>query len=162
MVTIRSSLPIRTVFRRPTIRPDVSYRENAADWRPLGVLCALWTIGVILDGILGSVHWWGWLLGLLGIGGVFGVASYARQQFANVVLDRIALRVGHESIPLSTVDTSYFDEDDGGPPAGARILGGALSVPKGRSALPIRLNDGEVVLAPCKDPDGLRAALQGR
>lgn len=138
------------------------YRENSADWRPLWMLCALWTIGVVVDGILGSVHWWGWLIALLAIGGVLGVVGYAKSRFSSVVVDHVALRIGQESVPLSTVDVSYFDEDSGGPPAGARILGGAWSVPKGRSALPLRLTDGTVVLAPCRDPERLREALQGR
>lgn len=140
----------------------MTYRENAATWRPLAIVCALWIIGVVVDGILGRVHWWGWVIALLAVGGVVGVVSIAKQRFSAVAVDGTTLRVGHESLPLSTVDSSYFGTDSSGPPAGARILGGAWSVPKGRSALPIRLHDGTVVLAPCKDPVALRTALARR
>ncbi|HVX44056.1 MAG TPA: hypothetical protein VHC49_09215 [Mycobacteriales bacterium] len=155
-------VPFHRIVPEATINPDVVYRENSAGWRPFWILCAMWTLGVIVDGILGSVHWWGWLLALLAVGGVFGVVAYAKARFSAVLVDRAALRIGQEIVPLSTVDVTYFAEDSGGPPAGARILGGAWSIPKGRSALPVRLIDGTVVLAPCRDPEGLRAALQNR
>jgi hypothetical protein len=138
----------------------VTYRESAVSWRPVITFCALWIVGVIVDDLIGSIHWVGWLLAFLAIGGVLAVVAVARQRFAAVVVDRETLRVGQESIVLSTVDVEYFDQDAGGPPAGARILGGSWSVPKERSALPIRLMDGTVVLAPCQDPEQLRGALQ--
>lgn len=46
--------------------------------------------------------------------------------------------------------------------AGAQVLGGGWSVPKGRAALPLRRTDGASLLVPTRDPDSLRRALLAR
>ena len=43
--------------------------------------------------------------------------------------------------------------------AGAPVLGGGWSLPRGRSGLPLRTTDGRTVLVPTRDPVALRAAL---
>jgi hypothetical protein len=141
---------------------DARYSERAASWRPLGAVIGLGLLGFVVDLALPGhhPHTLGWALALLAIGGVVGIAAFARMQFGSVTVTDTRLRVGRETIPVSTVDILYFEDDEaGGPPVGARILGGGMAVPKGRSAMPIRLVDGTVVVVPCRDPDKLRAAL---
>jgi hypothetical protein len=43
--------------------------------------------------------------------------------------------------------------------AGAPVLGGGWSLPRGRSGLPLRTTDGRTVLVPTRDPAALAAAL---
>lgn len=62
---------------------------------------------------------------------------------------------GREALPLSQIK----EIDDVGTPVGARVLGGGWTVPRKYDELPIRLDDGTVVLAWAKDVDSLRDAL---
>ncbi|TFV53872.1 hypothetical protein E4P41_20690, partial [Geodermatophilus sp. DF01-2] len=48
-----------------------------------------------------------------------------------------------------------------GADAGAPVLGGGWSMPRGRAGLPLRLVDGRTVLVPTRDPAALSAALLG-
>jgi hypothetical protein len=43
--------------------------------------------------------------------------------------------------------------------AGAPVLGGGWSVPKGRTGLPLKLADGRTVLVPTRDPAALSTAI---
>ncbi len=141
---------------------EIRYTERGASWRPLGVVVLLCLVGVLVDAFLPgrTVHLLGWVLAFVAVAGVIGIASYARMQFGTVTVTATTLRVGREALPLSTVDYSYLADDEaGGPPVGARILGGGMAVPKGRLPMPLRLTDGTVVLVPCRDPAALRAAL---
>ncbi|HEX3816464.1 MAG TPA: DUF3093 family protein [Mycobacteriales bacterium] len=141
---------------------DARYAERAASWRPVGAVVGLCLLGFIVDLALPGhhAHTLGWALALLAIGGVVAIAAFARMQFGSVTVTDTRLRVGRETIPLSTVDISYFEDDEaGGPPVGARILGGGMAVPKGRSAMPVRLVDGTVIVVPCRHPDRLRDSL---
>ena len=141
---------------------EIRYVERAVSWRPLGVVVALCVVGFVVDLALPGhqAHPLAWTLALLAIGGVVGIGMYARAQFGSLSISGTTLRVGRESIPLSTVDASYLLADDtGGAPVGARVIGGGWSVPKGRIGLPVRLIDGTVVLVPCRDGSAVRAAL---
>jgi hypothetical protein len=143
------------------IDEDLRYSERAVSWRPLWVVVGLILVGFCLDVALpGGNHLLAWALGFVAIVGVVGIGMYARAQFGSLSVSALRLRVGRESVPLSTVDLPYLrDSEVGGPPVGARVLGGGWSVPKGREALPIRLTDGAVVLVPCRDPEAVRTAL---
>jgi hypothetical protein len=146
------------------IDESVRYVERAGSWRPVGAVAALCVVGYLVDLSLPGhrSHPLAWALALVGVGGVVGIGMYARAQFGSLTISDTTLRVGRESVPLSTVDADYLrDEDAGGPPVGARVLGGGWSVPRGRVALPVRLTDGTVVLVPCRDGAAVRAALLG-
>jgi hypothetical protein len=76
--------------------------------------------------------------------------------------EEAALTVGRERVPLADVDLAHLREvRDGaaGVDAGAPVLGGGWSVPKGRTGLPLRLADGRTVLVPTRDPAALTGAL---
>ncbi len=51
---------------------------------------------------------------------------------------------------------------ESGVDAGAPLLGGGWSLPKGRTGLPLRLTDGRTVLVPTRDPAALRTAVLDR
>lgn len=138
------------------------YREAGASWRPVALVALLCVAGFLVDGELLGHSWqvFDWLIAFLAVGGVVAVAIYAKQRFATVILRDDELQVGVEVVPLSKVDVTYFDADGGGPPTGARVVGGAWSVPRGREPLPVRLTDGTVVIVPCRDPEALRTAIR--
>jgi hypothetical protein len=67
--------------------------------------------------------------------------------------------VGRERIARSDIDADHLRAVDSGVDAGASVLGGGWSIPKGRTGLPLKLADGRTVLVPTRDPAALRAAL---
>jgi hypothetical protein len=66
-----------------------------------------------------------------------------------------ALIQGPESLAVARIA-----EVGGEEPTGARVLGGAWTVPRRLTGVPVRLDDGDTVLAWARDGAGLRAALQ--
>jgi hypothetical protein len=73
-----------------------------------------------------------------------------------------ALTVGRERVPLADVDRAHLvavAEGTAGVDAGAPVLGGAWSLPRGRAGLPLRLTDGRTVLVPTRAPEALGDAL---
>jgi hypothetical protein len=73
-----------------------------------------------------------------------------------------ALSVGRERVPLADVDAAHLRavrEGTAGVDAGAPVLGGGWSVPRGRTGLPLRTTDGRTVLVPTRDPAALSGAL---
>jgi hypothetical protein len=73
-----------------------------------------------------------------------------------------ALTVGRERVPLADVDAAHLRavaEGTAGVDAGAPVLGGGWSLPRGRSGLPLRTTDGRTVLVPTRDPAALSRAL---
>jgi hypothetical protein len=73
-----------------------------------------------------------------------------------------ALSVGPEQVALAEVDTAHLRsvrDGTAGVDAGAPVLGGGWSLPRGRTGLPLRLTDGRTVLVPTRDPAALVTAL---
>jgi hypothetical protein len=70
--------------------------------------------------------------------------------------------VGRERVARSDIDAEHLAGVDSGVDAGAPVLGGGWSIPRGRTGLPLRLSDGRTVLVPTRDPAALRAALLAR
>jgi hypothetical protein len=73
-----------------------------------------------------------------------------------------ALTVGRERVLLADVDAAHLravTEGTAGVDAGASVLGGAGTLPRGRSGLPLRTTDGRTVLVPTRDPAALSTAL---
>lgn len=152
---------------------ETVYREGGA-WRTLW-----WVLGGLVAGFLvdvglfaGAAHLLGWFVAAVLVGGVVAVGCHAQSRLVAVRIDRLALHVGREAVSLHEIDPDALhaadpDRSDGGevgtglagPPAGAHILGGSLTMPRGRVPLPLRLTDGRIVVAPSRHPDALRAAL---
>jgi hypothetical protein len=141
----------------------VVYAERGS-WRTLWVVLGALAVGFALDAVLpgSGPHYLGWLLVLVLVGGVVGLGVRAQHRLTTLVLTRETLRAGAETLRLATLDAAALrSEEAGGAPLGARVLGGALGVPKGRQPLPLRLADGSAVIAATRDPAALRAALLG-
>ncbi|WP_199431006.1 DUF3093 family protein [Qaidamihabitans albus] len=81
---------------------------------------------------------------------------YARRRFLAVTVTGTELRQGGESLPVERI----AEVTDVSAPMGTRVLGGGWSVPRKYEELPLRLDDGTVVLAWARDAGGLRTALE--
>jgi hypothetical protein len=62
-------------------------------------------------------------------------------------------------VALADVDAEHLREIESGVDAGAPVLGGGWSLPRGRTGLPLKLTEGRTVLVPTRNPAALRAAL---
>ncbi|WP_299952478.1 hypothetical protein [uncultured Modestobacter sp.] len=72
------------------------------------------------------------------------------------------LRVGRERLSLTEVDAGHLRavrDGTAGVDAGAPVLGGGWSLPRGRAGLPLRRTDGTTVLVPTRVPRELSVAL---
>ncbi|SDY58670.1 hypothetical protein SAMN05421504_10637 [Amycolatopsis xylanica] len=132
------------------------YREQAVSW-----LALIWGPVFALVGYLTELIGGGPRHGLTWIGVGLGLAlitlpwAYARRRYLTVRVTRLELWQGREALPLGQIK----ELDDVGTPVGARVLGGGWTVPRKYDELPIRLEDGTVVLAWAKDVEALRDAL---
>jgi hypothetical protein len=107
-----------------------------------------------------------WVLAVVAVLGVVvaGVVSARRAWTVRVDAagDDPALSVGPERVPLADVDAAHLRAvraGTAGVDAGAPVLGGGWSLPRGRSGLPLRTTDGRTVLVPTRDPATLSRAL---
>jgi hypothetical protein len=137
------------------------YVEHGGSWRPFWIVAAALLLFVLLDVLLpGSdiapLVWFLLLVVVLGI--VAGGCVSARRVWTVRVDDR-ALTVGRERVPRADIDTGHLAAVSSGVDAGAPVLGGGWSLPRGRTGLPLKLTDGRTVLVPTRDPAALRAAL---
>ena len=141
------------------------YLEAGGSWRLFwlvaGALAALLVLDLLLPAA--DVPPLVWALALLAVLGVVAAGTAAARRAWTVRVDGrgddAALTVGRERVPLTDVDTERLRAGAGGVGAGAPVLGGGGSLPKGRTGLPLRLTDGRTVLVPTRDPAALRAAL---
>ncbi|MGR7024054.1 hypothetical protein [Geodermatophilus sp. URMC 62] len=147
----------------------MSFVEPGGSWRPswltAGALGLLAVLDLLLPGI--DVPPLLWLVAVAVLGIVASVCSAARRVWTVRVDPRGpdgALTVGRERVPLADVDAAHLRavrDGTAGVDAGAPVLGGGWSVPRGRTGLPLRLADGRTVLVPTRDPAALAAALLG-
>ncbi|MEU0877916.1 hypothetical protein ABZ345_04910 [Lentzea sp. NPDC005914] len=132
------------------------YREAGSSWWPLLWGPAFAVAGYLVELITGpaSVALWT-IVGLgLTLGAVLWV--HGRIKTGSIALTADEAQFGREKLPVAMIEAFR----DVGAPAGARVLGGGWSVPKGTTAVPLRLLDGTVVLAWARDPEALLAALR--
>lgn len=134
----------------------VLFAERGSSWWPVlwGPLFA--AVGIGAEATTGPVHWLAWFV----VGGaLFGGAAVwvsARRTVYLVRLTTGSLVQGRERLATGRI----VAVTDVGTPAGARILGGSWTVPRKTTEVPLRLEDGSVVLAWARDDDGLRDALR--
>jgi hypothetical protein len=141
------------------------YLEPGGSWRTFRLVGAALAVLLVLDvalpgpGAPAVV----WVLAVLAVLGIVAVGTVSARRVWTVRVDGrgddAALTVGRERVPLGDVDPSSLQAGGGGVDAGAPVLGGGWSLPKGRTGLPLRLADGRTVLVPTRDPAALRAAL---
>ncbi len=133
------------------------YREPGNSWWPLLWGPAFAVAGYLVELITGPASAALWTI--VGLGLLLGAFLwvYGRVKVGSVRLTTDDVQFGRERLPLAMVEAFR----DVGAPTGARVLGGGWSVPKGTTAVPLRLLDGTVVLGWARDPEALVAALRG-
>jgi hypothetical protein len=137
------------------------YVEHGGSWRPLWVVAAAMGAFLALDLVLpgGDLPPLVWGVALVSVLGVVAAGCRSARRMWTVRVDDVALTVGLERVPLPDVDVEHLRAVGSGVDAGAEVLGGGWSLPRGRTGLPVRLADGRTVLVPTRDPAALRAAL---
>ena len=146
----------------------MGYTEPGGSWTPFwgvaGVLAVLVVLDVVLPGP--DVPALLWLVAAVLVLGAVGTGCLsARRVWTVQVAGRgpdAALSVGREQLLLTDVDAGHLravGSGTAGVDAGAPVLGGGWSVPKGRTGLPLRRTDGSTVLVPTRAPQRLSEAI---
>jgi hypothetical protein len=151
-----------------TRRAGADHVEPGSSWRPLRLVAGVLGLAAALDLALPGpgvpapvqVPVAAAVLGVVAAGVVS--ARRARTVRVDVVGAEPALSVGPERVPLADVDAAHLRAVLGGTAgadAGAPLLGGTASLPRGWTDLPLRLTDGRTVRVPTRDPAALGAVL---
>jgi hypothetical protein len=137
------------------------YVEQGGSWRPFWIVAAALAVFVALDLALpgSDIPPLLWPVAAVAVLGTVAAGCLSARRIWTVRVDADELAVGRERVPLPDVDVDHLREVDSGVDAGAPVLGGGWSLPRGRTGLPLRLTDGRTVLVPTRDPAALRAAL---
>jgi hypothetical protein len=137
------------------------YVEQGGSWRPFwliaGALAMLLALDLALPG--GDVPPLLWVVAIVAVLGIVAAGTLSARRIWTVRVDDEGLSVGRERILRSEIDAEHLRQVDSGVDAGAPVLGGGWSLPKGRTGLPLKLSDGRTVLVPTRDPAALWSAL---
>ena len=142
-------------------RPGEPYVEPGGSWRPFWLVAGALAVFLVLDLVLpgGDVPPLLWAVAIVAVLGIVAAGTLSAGRIWTVRVDDDGLAVGRERVPLTDIDVAHFREVDSGVDAGAPVLGGGWSLPKGRTALPLKVADGRTVLVPTRDPAALYGAL---
>jgi hypothetical protein len=144
-----------------SVGQEARYTEHGGSWRPFwliaGALAVLLALDLALPG--GDVPPLLWVVAIVAVLGVVAAGTLSARRIWTVRVDDQALSVGRERVALSEIDAEHLRQVDSGVDAGAPVLGGGWSLPKGRTGLPLKLTDGRTVLVPTRDPAALWSAL---
>jgi hypothetical protein len=138
-----------------------SYVEQGGSWRPFWLVALALVVLLALDLVLpgGDVPPLLWVVAIVGVLGIIASGTLSARRIWTVRVDEEALTVGRERVARTEIDAEHLRQVDSGVDAGAPVLGGGWSLPKGRTGLPLRLADGRTVLVPTRDPAALWSAL---
>jgi hypothetical protein len=141
-----------------------AYVEPGGSWRPFwlvaGALAAFLVLDLLLPG--GDVPALLWIVAVVAVLGIVALGTLSARRVWTVRVDDEGLSVGRERVPLAEIDVAHLREVDSGVDAGAPVLGGGWSLPRGRTGLPLKLTDGRTVLVPTREPAALYEALMVR
>ncbi|MGY1590362.1 hypothetical protein ACI79D_00140 [Geodermatophilus sp. SYSU D00708] len=139
------------------------YVEPGGSWRPFWLVAGALGLLVVLDLVLpGPGVPTGVWAGLGVLTALLAANVVSARRAWTVRVDDEALAVGPERLLLTDVDPAHLRAvaaGTAGVDAGAPVLGGAASLPRGRTGLPLRLTDGRTVLLPTRDPAALTTTL---
>ncbi len=137
------------------------YVEPGGSWRPFWIVAAAFAAFLAFDIALPGPDFpvLAWALVLVVVLGIVAMGCLSARRIWTVRVDDEALAVGREKVRLSDVDVHHLRAVDSGVDAGAPVLGGGWSMPKGRTGLPLKFSDGRTVLVPTRDPARLYEAL---
>jgi hypothetical protein len=147
---------------------DGDYLEQGGSWRSFWLVAAVLAVLLVLDAVLPGpdVPALLWVLAVVLVLGTVGAGCLSARRIWTVRVSGrgpdAALWVGREQLPLADVDATHLRAvGDGvaGVDAGAPVLGGGWSLPKGRTGLPLKRTDGTTVLVPTRDPAQLTEAI---
>jgi hypothetical protein len=141
-----------------------SYVEPGGSWRPFWLVAGALAVFLALDVALpgGDVPALLWVVAIVAVLGIVAAGTLSARRIWTVRVDDEGLAVGRERVRVSEIDVAHLREVDSGVDAGAPVLGGGWSLPKGRTGLPLKLTDGRTVLVPARDPARLYEALMTR
>ena len=145
------------------VGPRGIYTEHGGSWRPFWVVAGSLAVFLGLDLALpgGDVPVLLWVLAVVVVLGIVAIGCLSARRVWTVRVDSEGLAVGREKVRLDEIDVDHLRAVDSGVDAGAPVLGGGWSLPRGRTGLPLRLTDGRSVLVPTRDPARLYEALMG-
>jgi hypothetical protein len=137
------------------------YVEHGGTWRPFWLVAGALAVFLVLDLALpgGDVPPLLWLVSIVAVLGIVAAGTLSARRIWTVRIDAGGLSVGREVVALADIDAGHLREVDSGVDAGAPVLGGGWSLPRGRTGLPLRLTDGRTVLVPTRDPAALYEVL---
>jgi hypothetical protein len=137
------------------------YVEPGGSWRPFWLIAAALAVLLALDLALpgGDVPPLVWVVAIVAVLGIVAAGTVSARRIWTVRVDEQSLAVGRERILRSEIDADHLRQVDSGVDAGAPVLGGGWSLPKGRTGLPLKLADGRTVLVPTRNPAALWSAL---
>ncbi len=140
------------------------YVEPGGSWRPFWIVAAAVAAFLAFDMALPGpdIPFLAWAVVLVVVLGIVAMGCLSARRIWTVRVDDAALVVGRERVALADVDLDHLRAVDSGVDAGAPVLGGGWSLPKGRTGLPLRFTDGRTVLVPTRDPAALHQALVAR
>ena len=139
----------------------MGYIEHGGSWRPFWIVTAVLAVFVVLDVAMpgGDVPPLYWAVATIAVPGIVAAGTLSARRLWTVRVDARGLTVGREAVAFADIDRDHLAGVERGVDAGAPVLGGGWSLPKGRTGLPLRLKDGRTVLAPTRDPGALHQAL---
>lgn len=134
----------------------VLFHERGSSWWPVlwGPVFAAVAGG--LEASTGMSHVFQWVIVGLGLALLTAAWVGARRKICAVSLTPTVLRQGREELEVSRI----AEVRDAGVRMGSRVLGGGFAVPRRFTGVPLRLDDGETVLAWARNGEGLRDAVQ--
>ena len=137
------------------------YTEPGGGWRPFWLVAGALAVFLVLDLVLpgGDVPVVLWVVSVVAVLGIVAAGTLSARRIWTVRVDDDSLSVGRERVPLTDIDVDHLREVDSGVDAGAPVLGGGWSLPRGRTGLPLKLTDGRTVLVPTRAPAALYEAL---
>ncbi|AOW94915.1 hypothetical protein BFN03_12630 [Rhodococcus sp. WMMA185] len=126
------------------------------------IFCLIALVVELLTGPV--VHWFALPLFAALLSGFISVQVVAARRHASVELTSSTLRQGTEDLPITEIVKIMPPADpearDHQPWETARSLGELSAVPRRRSGIGLRLNNGALVQAWAKDDEGLREQLE--
>ena len=146
----------------------MNYVEPGATWRTFWSVAAFLAALLVLDLLLpgADVPPLVWVISIVAVLGVVAAGTISARRVWTVRVSGegpdAALSVGAERVLLADVDPEHLRaarNGEAGVDAGAPVLGGGWTLPRGRTGLPLRLREGRTVLVPTRDPAALSAAV---
>jgi hypothetical protein len=137
------------------------YVEPGGSWRPFWLIAVAFAGLLVLDVALPGrdVPPLLWFVAIVSVLGIVALGTVSAQRVWTVRVEDDALVVGRERLPWADVDVAHLRHITSGADAGAPVLGGGATLPRGRTGLPLRLTDGRSILVPSRDPAALLTAV---